>query len=126
MQNNFGLYTKKVKYTLGMLKIKCTRKMHTKKRYEENLWFNVGLNNYNCPVFSKLIALISKDAARLSRWRFFQYSSNSFHKNFFETFLFYRRTFDELDCLDFFSHFIAISRADNIHSFVIFKICLGT
>lgn len=104
--------------------------MYKKKSHEEkirrNLWFNIGLNNYNHSVFSKLIALVSKNAAGLSRWRFFQYGSNSFHKNLFETFLFYRRTFDELDCLDLFSHFVAISRTDNIHCFLISKICLGT
>jgi len=46
-RENSGLY-KKIKYTLGiLLKTKCTR--HTNKRYEENLWFNIGLNNYNRP-----------------------------------------------------------------------------
>jgi len=49
MQERILVYTK-IKYTLGILsKRKCTRKRHMNKRYEENLWFNIGLNNYNRP-----------------------------------------------------------------------------
>lgn len=86
-------------------------KKGTKRKCKENLWFNIGLNNYNPNL--KLIALmsvldISKDAAELSRWRFFQDSFNSFYKDFLETLLLYSGTFDIFNCPDLFSHFVAV------------------